>query len=111
MNIWKKCDGSSGVYRRVNEIDLVPVVADSTSTKIVLYIPDRLVNGYCRTEHGWYSCRAGAGGKVAVTCNAAPFIARANEQPLMSATTYQRKIVRSEMLGELWTAGEHASCD
>ncbi|ABR73550.1 transketolase [Actinobacillus succinogenes] len=69
-----------------NGVDLVPVVADSTSTaKIAPFIkefPDRLVNVGI-AEQSLVGCAAGLalGGKVAVTCNAAPFlISRANEQ-------------------------------
>ncbi|PJG85331.1 transketolase family protein [Conservatibacter flavescens] len=69
-----------------NGVDLVPVVADSTSTaKIAPFIkafPDRLVNVGI-AEQTLVGCAAGLalGGKVAVTCNAAPFlVARANEQ-------------------------------
>lgn len=71
----------------VNEgIDLVPVVADSTSTaKIAPFIkqfPDRLVNvGIAEQSMVGTAAGLALGGKVAVTCNAAPFlIARANEQ-------------------------------
>nr|MBA2814555.1 transketolase [Candidatus Pantoea persica] len=58
-------------------IDLVPVVADSTSTaKISPFIkafPDRLVSVGIAEQT--------LGGKIAVTCNAEPFlISRANEQ-------------------------------
>ncbi|KGQ70468.1 transketolase [Chelonobacter oris] len=67
-------------------IDLVPVVADSTSTaKIAPFIkafPNRLVNVGI-AEQTLVGCAAGLalGGKVAVTCNAAPFlVSRANEQ-------------------------------
>ncbi|WP_455647903.1 transketolase family protein [Lonepinella koalarum] len=69
-----------------NGVDLVPVVADSTSTaKIAPFIktfPERLVNVGI-AEQTLVGCAAGLalGGKVAVTCNAAPFlISRANEQ-------------------------------
>ncbi|TCP92140.1 transketolase subunit B [Cricetibacter osteomyelitidis] len=69
-----------------NGVDLVPVVADSTSTaKIIPFIkafPDRLVNVGI-AEQTLVGCAAGLalGGKVAVTCNAAPFlVSRANEQ-------------------------------
>ncbi|ARF49869.1 MULTISPECIES: transketolase family protein [Pantoea] len=67
-------------------IDVVPVVADSTSTaKIAPFIdafPGRLVNVGI-AEQALVSTAAGLalGGKIAVTCNAAPFlISRANEQ-------------------------------
>lgn len=69
-----------------NGVDLVPVVADSTSTaKIAPFVkafPDRLVNVGI-AEQSLVGCAVGLalGGKVAVTCNAAPFlISRANEQ-------------------------------
>ncbi|WP_032093943.1 transketolase C-terminal domain-containing protein [Necropsobacter rosorum] len=69
-----------------NGVDLVPVVADSTSTaKITPFInafPNRLVNVGI-AEQTMVGCAAGLalGGKVAVTCNAAPFlVSRANEQ-------------------------------
>ncbi|WP_040976936.1 transketolase family protein [Necropsobacter massiliensis] len=69
-----------------NGVDLVPVVADSTSTaKIGPFIntfPDRLVNVGI-AEQTLVGCAAGLalGGKVAATCNAAPFlVSRANEQ-------------------------------
>lgn len=69
-----------------NGVDLVPVVADSTSTaKISPFVkafPDRLVNVGI-AEQSLVGCAVGLalGGKIAVTCNAAPFlIARANEQ-------------------------------
>ncbi len=60
-----------------NGVDLVPVVADSTSTaKIAPFIkqfPDRLVNVGI-AEQSMVGMAAGlALGKVAVTCNAAPF--------------------------------------
>ncbi len=67
-------------------IDLVPVVADSTSTaKIAPFIkrfPDRLVNvGIAEQSLVGMAAGLALGGKVAVTCNAAPFlISRANEQ-------------------------------
>lgn len=67
-------------------IDLVPVVADSTSTaKISPFIkqfPDRLVNvGIAEQTLVGTAAGLALGGKVAVTCNAAPFlISRANEQ-------------------------------
>ncbi|HHT0059530.1 TPA: transketolase family protein [Raoultella planticola] len=69
-----------------NGVDLVPVVADSTSTaKIVPFIkqfPDRLVNvGIAEQSMVGMAAGLALGGKVAVTCNAAPFlISRANEQ-------------------------------
>ena len=69
-----------------NGIDLVPVVADSTSTaKIKPFVqafPERIVNVGI-AEQTMVSTAAGLalGGKVAATCNAAPFlISRANEQ-------------------------------
>lgn len=67
-------------------IDLVPVVADSTSTaKIKPFIeryPGRLVNvGIAEQSMVGTAAGLALGGKVAATCNAAPFlIARANEQ-------------------------------
>lgn len=67
-------------------VDLVPVVADSTSTaKIAPFIkafPDRLVNvGIAEQTLVGMAAGLAIGGKVAVTCNAAPFlISRANEQ-------------------------------
>lgn len=67
-------------------VDLVPVVADSTSTaKITPFIqrfPDRLVNvGIAEQSLVGVAAGLALGGKVAVTCNAAPFlISRANEQ-------------------------------
>ncbi|HBI10953.1 MAG TPA: transketolase [Franconibacter pulveris] len=67
-------------------IDLVPVVADSTSTaKISPFIqrfPDRLVNvGIAEQTLVGAAAGLAIGGKIAVTCNAAPFlISRANEQ-------------------------------
>lgn len=67
-------------------IDLVPVVADSTSTaKIKPFMeayPDRIVNVGI-AEQAMIGTAAGLAmaGKIAVTCNAAPFlISRANEQ-------------------------------
>ena len=67
-------------------VDLVPVVADSTSTaKIKPFMqafPHRIVNVGI-AEQTMVSTAAGLalGGKVAATCNAAPFlISRANEQ-------------------------------
>lgn len=67
-------------------VDLVPVVADSTSTaKISPFIkqfPGRLVNvGIAEQSMVGTAAGLALGGKVAVTCNAAPFlISRANEQ-------------------------------
>ncbi|MDD9243581.1 transketolase C-terminal domain-containing protein [Enterobacter soli] len=67
-------------------LDLVPVVADSTSTaKISPFIkrfPDRLVNvGIAEQTLVGTAAGLAIGGKIAVTCNAAPFlISRANEQ-------------------------------
>lgn len=67
-------------------VDLVPVVADSTSTaKITPFInkfPGRLVNvGIAEQTLVGAAAGLAIGGKVAVTCNAAPFlISRANEQ-------------------------------
>lgn len=67
-------------------VDLVPVVADSTSTaKISPFIkkfPGRLVNvGIAEQTLVGAAAGLAIGGKVAVTCNAAPFlISRANEQ-------------------------------
>ncbi|TNG96798.1 transketolase family protein [Pasteurellaceae bacterium USgator11] len=69
-----------------NGVDLVPVVADSTSTaKIAPFIktfPERLVNvGIAEQTLVGSAAGLALGGKVAVTCNAAPFlISRANEQ-------------------------------
>ncbi|NCB56851.1 MAG: transketolase family protein [Gammaproteobacteria bacterium] len=69
-----------------NGIDVVPVVADSTSTaKIAPFVkkfPDRLVNvGIAEQAMVGTAAGLALGGKVAVTCNAAPFlISRANEQ-------------------------------
>lgn len=69
-----------------NGVDLVTVVADSTSTaKIAPFIkqfPDRLVNvGIAEQSMVGMAAGLALGGKVAVTCNAAPFlISRANEQ-------------------------------
>ncbi|MBJ7556923.1 transketolase family protein [Marinomonas spartinae] len=67
-------------------VDLIPVVADSTSTsKIQPFVdafPERLVNVGI-AEQVMVSTAAGLAlaGKVAATCNAAPFlISRANEQ-------------------------------
>lgn len=67
-------------------IDLVPVVADSTSTaKISPFMqkfPGRVVNvGIAEQSMVGTAAGLALGGKVAVTCNAAPFlISRANEQ-------------------------------
>lgn len=67
-------------------IDLIPVVADSTSTaKIAPFVkkfPDRLVNvGIAEQTLVGAAAGLALGGKIAVTCNAAPFlISRANEQ-------------------------------
>ena len=67
-------------------MDLVPVVADSTSTaKISPFVqkfPQRLVNvGIAEQVLVGTAAGLALGGKVAVTCNAAPFlISRANEQ-------------------------------
>ncbi|HBE9182150.1 TPA: transketolase family protein [Serratia fonticola] len=67
-------------------IDLVPVVADSTSTAkispFVKQFPDRLVNvGIAEQTLVGTAVGLSMGGKIAVTCNAAPFlISRANEQ-------------------------------
>ncbi|MFS6814689.1 transketolase family protein [Citrobacter meridianamericanus] len=67
-------------------VDLVPVLADSTSTaKIAPFIkqfPGRLVNvGIAEQSMVGTAAGLALGGKVAVTCNAAPFlISRANEQ-------------------------------
>ncbi|RBP83418.1 transketolase family protein [Marinomonas rhizomae] len=69
-----------------NGVDLVPVVADSTSTaKIKPFIeafPDRLVNvGIAEQVMVGTAAGLALAGKVAVTCNAAPFlISRSNEQ-------------------------------
>ncbi|MBN3115944.1 transketolase family protein [Pectobacterium brasiliense] len=67
-------------------IDVVPVLADSTSTaKISPFIqrfPDRIVNvGIAEQTMVGTAVGLSIGGKIAVTCNAAPFlISRANEQ-------------------------------
>ncbi len=67
-------------------LDVVPVVADSTSTaKIAPFIntfPGRLVNvGIAEQAMVGTAAGLAIGGKIAVTCNAAPFlISRANEQ-------------------------------
>lgn len=69
-----------------NGVDLVPVVADSTSTaKIAPFMkrfPGRLVNvGIAEQTMVGAAAGLALGGKVAATCNAAPFlISRANEQ-------------------------------
>lgn len=69
-----------------NGTDLIPVVADSTSTaKIKPFMekfPERLVNvGIAEQLMVGTAAGLALGGKVAVTCNAAPFlISRANEQ-------------------------------
>ncbi|MEE4888735.1 transketolase C-terminal domain-containing protein [Pseudomonas alliivorans] len=69
-----------------NGVDLIPVVSDSTSTaKIGPFMkrfPDRLVNvGIAEQTLVGVAAGLGLSGKVAVTCNAAPFlISRANEQ-------------------------------
>ncbi len=67
-------------------VDLVPVVADSTSTAkispFVKQFPGRLVNvGIAEQTLVGTAAGLAIGGKIAVTCNAAPFlISRANEQ-------------------------------
>lgn len=67
-------------------MDLVPVVADSTSTaKISPFMqkfPGRVVNvGIAEQTLVGAAAGLALGGKIAVTCNAAPFlISRANEQ-------------------------------
>lgn len=67
-------------------IDLIPVVSDSTSTaKIIPFIkkyPNRLINvGIAEQVLVGTAAGLALGGKVAVTCNAAPFlVSRANEQ-------------------------------
>lgn len=67
-------------------MDLVPVVSDSTSTaKIQPFMerfPDRIVNvGIAEQALVGMAAGLAFGGKIAVTCNAAPFlISRANEQ-------------------------------
>ncbi|AEF54075.1 transketolase family protein [Marinomonas posidonica] len=69
-----------------NGVDLVPVVADSTSTsKIKPFVeafPDRLVNvGIAEQVMVGTAVGLALSGKVAATCNAAPFlISRSNEQ-------------------------------
>ena len=67
-------------------LDIIPVVADSTSTaKIAPFIkkfPDRIVNvGIAEQTLVGTAAGLALAGKIAVTCNAAPFlISRANEQ-------------------------------
>lgn len=67
-------------------VDLVPVVADSTSTAKIgpfaARFPDRIVNvGIAEQTMVGAAVGLSIGGKIAVTCNAAPFlISRANEQ-------------------------------
>ncbi|MFM2484697.1 transketolase family protein [Celerinatantimonas yamalensis] len=67
-------------------VDLVPVVADSTSTaKIAPFekaFPGRMINvGIAEQAMVGTAAGLALGGKVAVTCNAAPFlISRSNEQ-------------------------------
>ncbi|MXP49472.1 transketolase family protein [Pantoea sp. Eser] len=67
-------------------VDLVPVVADSTSTaKIAPFIkafPDRSINvGIAEQTLVGTAAGLALGGKIAATCNAAPFlVSRANEQ-------------------------------
>lgn len=67
-------------------IDLVPVVADSTSTAkinpFMVKFPDRVINvGIAEQALVGTAAGLALAGKVAVTCNAAPFlISRANEQ-------------------------------
>lgn len=69
-----------------NGLDLVPVLADSTSTAkigpFVARFPDRIVNvGIAEQTMVGTAVGLSIGGKVAATCNAAPFlISRANEQ-------------------------------
>ncbi|XBS68223.1 transketolase C-terminal domain-containing protein [Acerihabitans sp. KWT182] len=69
-----------------NGLDVVPVLADSVSTaKIGPFIarfPDRIVNvGIAEQTMVGTAVGLSIGGKIAVTCNAAPFlISRANEQ-------------------------------
>lgn len=67
-------------------VDLIPVVADSTSTaKIAPFInkyPGRIVNvGIAEQSLVGMAAGLALGGKIAVTCNAAPFlVSRGNEQ-------------------------------
>ncbi|MBD8480368.1 transketolase family protein [Pseudomonas coleopterorum] len=67
-------------------VDLIPVVSDSTSTAkigpFVKLFPERLINvGIAEQSLVGVAAGLGLAGKVAVTCNAAPFlISRANEQ-------------------------------
>lgn len=67
-------------------VDLLPVVADSTSTsKIKPFMeiyPDRVINvGIAEQAMVGTAAGLAISGKVAVTCNAAPFlVSRANEQ-------------------------------
>lgn len=66
-------------------VDLVPVVADSTSTAKIAPLSrrfDRLINvGIAEQTLVGTAAGLALGGKVAVTCNAAPFlVSRANEQ-------------------------------
>ncbi|ROL70152.1 transketolase [Pseudomonas chlororaphis] len=67
-------------------LDLVPVVSDSTSTaKIGPFMqrfPERLINvGIAEQSLVGVAAGLALGGKIAATCNAAPFlISRANEQ-------------------------------
>ncbi|WCN08928.1 transketolase family protein [Marinomonas mediterranea] len=67
-------------------VDLVPVVADSTSTSkikpFVAEFPDRLVNvGIAEQVMVGTAAGLALSGKVAATCNAAPFlVSRSNEQ-------------------------------
>ncbi|MFV0322174.1 MAG: transketolase family protein [Alphaproteobacteria bacterium] len=69
-----------------NGLDLIPVVSDSTSTaKIGPFMkkyPDRLINvGIAEQVLVGTAAGLALGGKVAATCNAAPFlVSRANEQ-------------------------------
>ena len=66
-------------------VDLVPVVADSTSTAKIAPFVKSFLSGWSMSvspsRRWWAPPLARAGRKIAVTCNAAPFlIARANEQ-------------------------------